>query len=396
MSPEERKAQIKSIKENPKLITVFWVLFSISVLLLVFMFRFYFWPALFALLVFIILNPIFLRLNEQFPGKKNLSAFILILGAVVLIILPIVFLLIALSQEAVRASDLIQTNIKFENVKALILKQDDILSFFKDFGISPDDVIKKLVTLFQKGTDFFIERLSGLISGSLNFSFELILMVIILFFLLKEGDRITRGFYELLPFPDELERQILNRTARVIRYVFYGNIFIMISQGLGIFILFLFFQVPSALLWSVVAGIFSVIPIISTTVVWIPAVIFLSITENYVNAIFLGTLALIIAQVLENIVKPLILDKRLNIHPLVLFFALFGGLQAFGLVGLILGPVLITIFMTLFEVYRVIEEFSHNGDGRHLHSDTGVKKPNKNTKDAQHNKKEQKRGSNNS
>ncbi len=351
-------SQYDSIKKNPQLRAVFWVLFSVAVLLLVYILRFYFWPALFALLVFIILNPAFLILNRQFPNRRNLSATALILAALILFIIPIVLLLIALSQEAMRASMLVQKNLQMDNIKAFIQKQEPIFSYFREFGIAPGEIISKIALFLQKSTDMVVERITSLITSSLGFGFDLILMIIILFFLLKEGDRIAKAFYEILPFPEELEKQIAKRTAQVIRYVFYGNLAIMIMQGFVIFLIFVIFQIPSPLLWSVVAGLVSVIPIISTSIVWLPASLFLLLTDQMTGGILLGILSLAAAQILENIIKPKILDKKLNIHPLVLFFALFGGLQSMGLVGLILGPVIITLFVSFIEAYRVIEEFT--------------------------------------
>ncbi len=347
-----------SIKENPKLKMIFWFLFAVSLFFLVYILRFYFWSALFALLVYIILKPINARMNKHLSGKENWIALLLIIVAFFLIFLPALYLLIAVSHEAMRASVLIQQNFRLDNLPGILSNNTVLRDTLDQFGLTPKELIAKGLTFMEQGTNFFVKHLTGFIKGSLGVAFDLILMTVILFFLLKEGHKMERHFYSIMPFPNELEERIVDRIARVIRDVFYGNIIIMIAQGTIVFVLFLIFNIPSAILWAVIGGIFSVIPIISTSVVWIPAVIYFLIIENYVSAILLGVFALAAAQILENIVKPKILDKKLNIHPLVLFFALFGGLQAFGIVGLILGPVIITIFITFMEVYRVIDEFS--------------------------------------
>lgn len=358
MDSASNNGQYDSIKNNPKLKAVFWVLFSVSVFFIVYILRFYFWPALFALLVYIILKPIYTKLNNRFPGHENLIAMLLLMGAFFLIFLPTVYILVAVSHEAIKASALIKQNVKFENLPQLLSNTAGIQELLKQFKITPQEITTKALSFAQQASNFVVAQLTGFIKGSLGLAFDMILMTVILFFFLREGEKVERQFYSIMPFPDDLEKQIAERTARVIRDVFYGNIIIMIAQGTGIFILFVIFDVPSAILWAVIGGIFSIIPIISTSVVWVPTVIYFIISGSYTSAIILGVLALAIAQTLENVVKPKILDKKLNIHPLVLFFALFGGLQAFGLVGLILGPVIITIFMTFMEAYRVIEEFT--------------------------------------
>lgn len=359
-TPQEERdnwEHYESIKNNPKLKAVFWALFTLSVFSIVYIFRFYLWPALFALLVFIILNPIYSRGKRFFRGWENLWAFLLIMGAFFLLFLPAAYLVLAVSREAVQASALMQHKISIEYLTHLAADNEVVKELLQRFGMTSQDVVARGVMWAQKGTNFFVQHLTGLIQSSLGLAFDLLLTTVILFFLLKESDRIERSFYSILPFPNELERRIVRRTARVIRDVFYGNLIIMIAQGIGVFVVFAVFGVPSALLWAVIGGIFSVIPVVSTTPVWLPVVIVFFAQGQYTEAVLIGVFALAIAQTLENVVKPLILDKKLNIHPLVLFFALFGGLQAFGVVGLILGPVIITLFMTFMEAYRVIEEF---------------------------------------
>lgn len=350
--------QYESIKQNPKLKAVFWVLFAIATSLIIYILHFYFWPALLALMIFIIVNPIYNKLKERLVGYDNALAGAIIIISFFVILLPAIYLMAALAHEAARASMLLQNSLDIPNLTQSLKQSVDFWPLLSEFGITPNQIVEKSVTVAEGGVNIFIENLTGVITGSLGFLFDLALMLVILFFMLVDSAELSKAFYEILPFPYELEYRISNHIARVIRDVVYGNLFIMIIQGIFVFFIFLGFGIPSPLLWAVVGGFFSVIPIISTSVVWLPAMIYFLIMGWYWQAIMLGVLSLTIAQILENIVKPKILDKKLNIHPLLLFFALFGGLQAFGLLGLILGPVIITLFRIFFDAYKVIEEFS--------------------------------------
>lgn len=356
LHPELKEYEL--IKKNPKLKAVFWVIFAISTLLLVSVFRFYVRPALFALLIFIILNPIYIRISVYMKGREGLTSIFVVVGSLFVIFLPSVYILISISVEAVKASKLLKESVKTLTINDLVARDSRIWRIFGELGIKPDDIITRGFSFAQKAMNFIVQNLTEFVTGSFGLLFDIIIMAVILFFLLKESKKISAIFYDLMPFPYEMEHRIVSRIERVIRDVFYGNLVIMSIQGLGLFILLLSFGVPSAILWAVIGGLFSIIPIISTSIVWIPAVIFFIIQENFFSAVFFGILALAIAQVLENIVKPKILDKKLNIHPLILFFSLFGGMQAFGLVGLILGPAVVTLFVSFLEAYRVIEEFT--------------------------------------
>jgi predicted PurR-regulated permease PerM len=103
----------------------------------------------------------------------------------------------------------------------------------------------------------------------------------------------------------------------------------------------------------------SLIPVVGTTIIWIPAAAILALKGSYAAALFLGLWCLFWYFLLENLVKPVILGDRLNFHPLLFFFLLLGSIQTFGLAGVIAGPVLLTLFYSLWEIYQLLNE--HNG-----------------------------------
>jgi predicted PurR-regulated permease PerM len=350
------------IKKNPKLRAFFWILFSLITFLLFYIFRFYLWPAIFAMLFFIVLNPLYLYLRTFLRGRESWSSFLIILSSFFLIFLPAALILIAVSREAVKASALLNETVKIETVRNYLATDKRLWKLITDFGIKPGQIIAKIMNFTQDAINFLVNNLTNFIAGSFGIVFDIIIMSIILFFLLKESKKISEIFYDLLPFPYEMEHRIVKRIERVIRDVFYGNLIIMFLQGILLFILLLIFQVPSAILWGVIGGIFSIIPVVSTAVVWLPVAIYFVFAGNYTDALLFSALALAVAQILENLVKPKFLDKKLNIHPLILFFSLLGGLKAFGIAGLILGPAVVTLFVSFMEGYRIIEEFTPNSE----------------------------------
>jgi predicted PurR-regulated permease PerM len=105
------------------------------------------------------------------------------------------------------------------------------------------------------------------------------------------------------------------------------------------------------------AAIFSLIPLVGTTIVWFPLVIYLVIIGSFLKALFLGIWCLAWYLLLENLVKPKVFGHKLNFHPVVFFFLLLGSIQAFGLPGILIGPLLLTLFFSLWEIYKMLREY---------------------------------------
>lgn len=113
------------------------------------------------------------------------------------------------------------------------------------------------------------------------------------------------------------------------------------------------------------AALLSLIPVIGTSLVWLPAVVYLVVTGAYLKALFLGVWCLAWYLLLENLVKPKAFGKKLNFNPVIFFFLLIGGIQAFGLPGVFIGPLILTLFYSLWEIYKMLEAYDmHHYDER--------------------------------
>ena len=130
-----------------------------------------------------------------------------------------------------------------------------------------------------------------------------------------------------------------------------GNLAIAVVQGVSVGLYFFCFNLPLPILFGGIATFVSLIPIVGTAIVWLPASLYLYVWgDQLIQAIVLGSLSLVTFLSLENIIKPWILDRKLNIHPLFLFLAILGGINEFGLKGVFIGPFLVAIFLVLLEI----------------------------------------------
>jgi predicted PurR-regulated permease PerM len=158
--------------------------------------------------------------------------------------------------------------------------------------------------------------------------------------------------YDIVPI-DRLQAQdVLLRTKEVIAGSVYGVVMIAAIQGaLGYFI-FWVLGMPSALLWGVVMFFLSMIPMAGAFLVWAPAAVYLAISGEWTKAIVLTGWGLVVVGSIDNILSPRLIGKRTRMHELLIFFAVLGGIQVFGVVGVVLGPVVIAVTLALIEIVR--------------------------------------------
>jgi predicted PurR-regulated permease PerM len=182
-------------------------------------------------------------------------------------------------------------------------------------------------------------------------------MLLILFFLFMEGRTFTDAIYRSLPFPEDMQKDITRTLNDVIKVLLAGNLAVMILQGIIVGLGLFFCGIGSALLLGMLAAICSLIPVVGTSLVWLPPVAYFLFTGSYGFAVFLGLWCLVLNTLVENVLKPVIFGEKLHVHPLIFFFLLLGSLQTFNLPGIIIGPILLTLFFSFWEIYRLLGEY---------------------------------------
>ncbi len=343
------------IRENKRLKLLFMGLFLLIIVTLLYIFRYYFWPFLFAVILYIAIKPFHDRLVAKLK-KRTITTSLVIIFIFLLIIVPVFYLFFILADQAYQLYSILQVKVESGLMKQL--GEIKIISRMMDyFQIQGDDVIRKLTQFMEQGAISVFQSLTRIVSFPINFVINLFFMILMLFFLLKDGYRLEQGIYRILPFPDDLEKEVADRLKEVIKVLLAGNILIMILQGTTLGLGFFIAGVGMSQLWGSMAAILSLIPAIGTMLIWIPAVIYLIVTGNYISSVFLGIWSLLWYQLLENFVKPKYFGEKLHFHPVIFFFLLLGSIQAFGLPGVMIGPLLLTLFYSFWNIYKLLDEY---------------------------------------
>lgn len=191
-----------------------------------------------------------------------------------------------------------------------------------------------------------------LVGGSVTGTINVLIAFFVLFYFLRDRDAVTAFVRSILPLSDRECSRVFARVRDTIFASVYGTLTVAAVQGLLGGLMFWWLGLPAPLLWGVVMGLLAIIPVLGAFVVWIPAAIFLAAQGSWAKAILLVVWGTFIIGLIDNLLYPVLVGKRLRLHTLPVFFSIVGGLIVFGASGLILGPVILALTDAAIDVWR--------------------------------------------
>jgi predicted PurR-regulated permease PerM len=173
-----------------------------------------------------------------------------------------------------------------------------------------------------------------------------------LFFLFRDGSRLKHTLARLTPLPPGAFHRLFADIGRSVLANVYGIGAVALAQGALTALIFTLLGLKSPILWGTVAGLFSMIPVLGPPIVWVPAALFLAASGSWGKAIILAAFGAGVIGLADNFIRPYVISGRVNLHPLLVFFALLGGAQAFGFLGLFIGPATLSVTVAIVELLR--------------------------------------------
>lgn len=231
-----------------------------------------------------------------------------------------------------------------------------VLAWLAERGVDVETIKQQAVEQAEAGlrelTTNSIGYVRGIVSGIFGIVLELFFIVFTMYYLFRDGDQFREALTSALPLRGRTTNSIFQRTREVIGASVYGVFIIALIQGTLGGLAFWALGLPSAVLWGVVMMFFSLIPLAGAFIVWIPAAIYLAVIGSWGAALGLTLWGSVVIGLVDNFLRPKLVGERAKLHELFIFFAVLGGLQMFGIVGLFLGPVILAIALALFDALR--------------------------------------------
>lgn len=349
----EEKGVYSNIRES-RILTVLFLLLLAAVLFgLFYIFRPYIVSFLVAITLFFLLKGLHEKVLKL-VRKKVISATIVVMLLCIVVISPITYILLSLGDQTYQLYYFLHEKINAGLIDR-VHESEAFAGFLRFFDINETELVQKTMVFVRQYSLSLLKNITSILSVQFDIIVKFLCMILMLFFLLKDGANISSIIMRALPFPDELESRVADRLQKVINVLVVGNIVIMSLQGLMLGLGLYFAGFSSFVLWGVIGGFLSLIPVIGTSLVWIPAAIYLIVSGSYLTAIFIAIWALGWYFMLENLLKPVVFGGTLKFHPLLFFFLLLGSIKAFGMAGVIIGPIILTLFISLWEIYKLID-----------------------------------------
>jgi predicted PurR-regulated permease PerM len=308
-----------------------------------------------AILLAMVLYPVYKKLRNLLRKREILSALIMTLLVLVVIVLPFTLLMVSLASDVVNFYHQVEEMIKtgqlqayFERVKEVPILRSILARLGQRIDLDPLPLLLK--NLNQIST-FIFNQTTILIKGLSTFVAGFFFTLLSLYYLFKDGSTLFEGLKETAPLPSQEKELLIQRFRDMIYATIYGGILIAVIQGTLGGLSFWILGLPSPIFWGTAMALLSFIPIGGTALIWAPAAILLLIGGAVLKGILLLGIGVFVISMVDNLLKPFFISTRTNIHPLLLFFAVLGGIQAFGLIGVIAGPLIATFFLTLVEIY---------------------------------------------
>ena len=201
-------------------------------------------------------------------------------------------------------------------------------------------------------------RALGFVGGLVGAIVQIFFVIFTMYYLFRDGDRFLRVLPDTLPLKREQSEKIFERARDVISASVYGVLVIAVIQGALGGLAFWALGLPSAIVWAVVMTFLSMIPMAGSFLVWMPAAIYLALTGDWGKALILVAWGTLVIGTIDNFLRPKLVGERAKLHELFIFFAVLGGLQVFGVVGIVLGPVVLALTLALLDVFRQTEKLA--------------------------------------
>jgi predicted PurR-regulated permease PerM len=293
-----------------------------------------------------IFQPIYQRFLHYLNGKESMAAFATTFLATIIIIMPIVFLGTQIFKESSQLYRYM-TN----GGGAFEASVQNVVDQFRiTFSIPPELEID-LNQYAKYILGLVVKNMSVLFSSFVKILLSVFVSLVAFYFFLKDGGRLKKYFIELSPLNDRDDEFIVSQLELSVSAVIKGNLTIGLIQGLLTGIGFTIFGVPNAVLWGGVASVAAFIPGVGTSLVIAPAVIFLFFTGNAFNSVGLLAWGSTAVGLIDNFLAPKLVGRGMKLHTLAVFIAVLGGITFFGPLGIILGPLAVSVCLALIDIY---------------------------------------------
>jgi len=343
---------------NSVAIAAFSVALITSIILTTWLFASFVTDFILACLFVTLLSPLHAKLSARFDNRPRLASVLICVILLFAIAIPASFVITSLSVEVHGVYITNRESVTMARLQEIlfgdsfIAKRASQAALLIGFDYTPQTVSALLSKVIGTVTKFLGKQVNGLLTNVVGFIYHMALMILMVFYLFTDGERLKQFVFRLSPIPDEEEELIAGKFQSVGQAILMGNGFGSAIQGVLGGIAMAAVGIPSPVLWATVMTIAAFLPLVGISIVSIPCTIYLALNGKFIAAIVFFVLCTFISLFVENVVKTKLIGAHMKMNSFVVFMSILGGLGTFGVLGLLYGPLLVTFFMTMAELYE--------------------------------------------
>jgi predicted PurR-regulated permease PerM len=316
------------------------------------------WPFFGAVCWSVFIAIVFWPMHRRFlhgsHNRPNMAAAASVTVIVLIVILPMTMLIASVTDEAstmvakLRSGE-INIGTYFQRILAAL--PEWARSLLQRFGMGDLQLLQqKVMAAVGASGQALTSRVVGIGQVTLDFVVAFFVMLYVLYFLFRDGDRLSQSIGRSIPLHPQHTRRLLTQFATVVRATVKGNIIVAIVQGALGTIAFWFLGLPGAVLWGTVMAVFSLLPAVGTVLVWGPVAAYFFFTGEIVKGVGLTIWGALVIGLVDNVLRPILVGRDTRMPDYLVLVATLGGIVVFGLNGFVIGPVIAAVFLVSWEM----------------------------------------------
>jgi predicted PurR-regulated permease PerM len=349
---------------------VFGIILILLFILVCRLFAPFFTVLLWSTLLYVLISPLHQRILKKVNlsttrGKflKTFWAAVFAIGTVVVILLPLFFVVLQFFRQILELIHFAQDTL---NARPGVLRTmlRDFSAFIENLSsgqiqISADEIERSIFSLLSSSLQNLLQISGGVARNVGYFFLNLAFMIFCLFFFYTDGTYLSHLALRAIPIRKEYLSALVGKFKDITRNLFFGYIMVSLIQAVLAYIIFTIFQVKGALVFAALTLICVLIPMVGGGLVWLPLGIVRIVGGDLLGGVIFLLVSGIFISTLDNFLRPFFLQNRIQLHPLIIFFAILGGVWAFGFNGLILGPMAVILFLTVLDLFLTEHKIEH-------------------------------------
>jgi predicted PurR-regulated permease PerM len=297
-------------------------------------------------------HPLYRRARTAFGEREALASAVTLLGILLLVGIPLVFVLTIVTNEAVRMTENVTPWVKqIVNEPMRLTTYLDGIPGIERLAPYREILLTKAGEAAGNLGKIIVSSLSSTTRGTLMLIVDFFMVLYAMFFFLMHGRRYLDSILRYLPLRESEQDQMLQRFVSVARATLKGTLLIAMVQGTLGGVIFAILGIPGAVLWGLLMIVLSMLPVIGGALVWVPAAIVLVIQGAWIKALILSGFCSIVIGSVDNVLRPRLVGHDTQMPDLLVLFSTLGGIAVFGAIGFIIGPIIAALFVTVWDIF---------------------------------------------